>query len=500
MIKQEISVPDLSLTRTGQVYKEELIFERSRPGRKAYSLPGIPEGLKHEIPSSFLNPEDLKLPEVSEPDVVRHYTRLSTWNYGIDTNLYPLGSCTMKYNPRINEEVAGLRQLSELHPDTPAAYAQHALKLLFEAQEAFKVITDMDGCTLQPAAGAHGELTGLFLIHAYHLKKGENRPVVLVPDSAHGTNPATCTLAGFEIRQIRSLADGTLDIEDLKSKISPDVAGLMITNPNTVGIFEKEIVQICELMHSNGSLVYMDGANFNAITGKVSLKQMGIDVCHLNLHKTFSTPHGGGGPGAAAVVVNEKLVSFLPGPLAAKGTENGKDFYYWQKPADSIGRVKSGPGHFGIVLRAYSYVLTYGKDLHLIAENSVLNAVIVRKALEDTFSLAGGGDTMHEAVFSDATLKKAGGNTLDLAKTLIDYGYHPPTVFFPLIVSGAMMIEPTETESPETILHFTEVMKDIFRRFQENPETLKSSPQRAFAGRPDEVLAARQPVLNYFTE
>ncbi len=493
---------NLRTTRNGQIFEEPLIFERSRPGRVGVSLPEDDQNLPIEIDSSLLrDANDLSLPEVAEPDVVRHFTRLSTWNYGIDLNLYPLGSCTMKYNPRINEEIAALPAFADLHPNTPVRYAQAGLRAVYELQEALKTVTDMPGITLQPAAGAHGELTGLFLVKAYlNARKETHKTVVLVPDSAHGTNPASCTLAGFTVRELPSTEEGLLDVEAFKKALTPDVAALMITNPNTLGIFETNIKAVADLLHENGSLLYMDGANYNAIVGKVSIGKMGVDISHLNLHKTFSTPHGGGGPGAAAVVVSDRVKDFLPGPIVVKkGTSEGP-VYEVSAPAQSIGRVKAGPGHFGMIIRALTYILSYGNQLHRVAEHADLNANLVRKALEVFFEPASPLATMHEAVFSDAKQRKTGLETIHLAKTLIDYGYHPPTIYFPLSVHGAIMIEPTETESPETIAHFCEVMKDLARRMQSQDESMKSSPSRSFVRRIDEVEAARKPVLNYFTK
>lgn len=487
----------LSTTRNGQIFEEKLIFELSKPGRIGASLPENDKELSLELPDDLLREDgDLHLPEVSEVDVVRHFTRLSTWNYGIDLNLYPLGSCTMKYNPRINEQIAALEQYASLHPDMPEDYAQHALRVLYELAESLTRLTDMAACTLQPAAGAHGELTGLYMIQAYHADRGETRKSVIIPDSAHGTNPATCTLAGFTTKEIRSTPDGLLDIDRLKELLDDDVAALMITNPGTLGIFEKNIAVAAELLHKNGSLLYMDGANYNAILGKTSLSAMGVDAAHLNLHKTFSTPHGGGGPGSAAVVVSQRLKDFLPGPIVIK---NGEHRYAWSTPDKSIGRVKAGPGHFGILLRALTYILSYGNQIHKVAEHAVLNANLIRKRLEARFQPASPLDSMHEAVFSDAKQKAGGIDTLSLAKTLIDYGYHPPTIYFPLNVSGAMMIEPTETESPETIDHFCRVMIELADRMAASDPEMKGSPYRAPVRRVDETAAARNPVLNFFT-
>lgn len=486
---------ELTATRTGQVFEEYLIFERSEEGLTGSSLPSDDSNLSLDLDDELIR-DDLRLPEVSEPEVVRHYTRLSTWNYGIDLNFYPLGSCTMKYNPRINEEVASIPAYRDLHPSMPQQYSRHAIKVIYDLQDLLCKITDMPGITLQPAAGAHGELTGLFLFRAYHKAKGNShKKTILVPDSAHGTNPATCTLAGYNVVELKSTPDGLMDMDALKEKLTDDVAGLMITNPNTVGVFEPNIRKIAELLHEIDALVYMDGANYNAIVGQVSLGEMGIDASHLNLHKTFSTPHGGGGPGGAAVVVSDRLKHFLPGPVAVK---NG-DQYSFENPAQSIGRVKAGPGHFGVLLRACTYILTYGNQIGRIAEHAVLNANIMREALEDAFQVASSKDSMHEVVFSNAKQKDTGYDTMHLAKALIDYGYHPPTVYFPLSVPGSIMIEPTETESPRAIDKFAEVMKDIARRMQTDDESLKTAPHRSIVTRIDEADAARNPNLNYFT-
>lgn len=488
--------PSLQSTRDSQIYNEGLIFERSMAGRVAFSLPDDDRDLSTSIDSSLIRPaDDLHLPEVGELDVIRHFTRLSTWNYNIDMNLYPLGSCTMKYNPRINEEIAALPGFTSIHPDLPEKYNQPLLEVLYKTQDLLCKLTDMDGATLQPAAGAHGELAGLYMIYAAMEKRGEKRDTILIPDSAHGTNPASCTLAGFKVKQVKSREDGLLDVEDIRASLDSSIAGLMITNPSTLGIFEQNIRVIADMLHENGSLLYMDGANYNAIIGNTSLKEMGVDISHLNLHKTFSTPHGGGGPGAAAVVVSGEMVDFLPDPVVDRRDDGS---FCWKRPEHTIGRMKAGPGHSGIALRALSYMLTWGNQIHEVAEHSVLNANLVRHLLKDDYQIASDQDTMHEAVFSDASFKKSGFTTLDVAKSLIDYGYHPPTVFFPLNVSGAMMIEPTETESPERIRHFTQVMKDIKKRMDAGDQTLKDSPVRAFATRVDEVRAARNPVLNHF--
>lgn len=488
--------PELAITRDHQVYEEPLIFERSQPGREAFSLPDDDSDLPLDLSEEFIR-ESTELPEVSEPDVVRHFTRLSTYNYAIDLNLYPLGSCTMKYNPRINEEIAALPQYSQIHPATPAKWCQQSLKVIYDLQESLKDLTDLPGITLQPAAGAHGELLGLFLIKAYHNAKGQDKKTILVPDSAHGTNPASCTLAGLKVKELKSTPEGTLSIDAVKAALDEDVAGLMVTNPNTLGVFENDIVEISRLLHEKDALIYMDGANYNAIVGRASLGEMGIDVSHMNLHKTFSTPHGGGGPGGGAVVVSDRLKNFLPGPIVDKAADGT---YIFINPAESIGRIKAGPGHFGMMIRALTYILSYGNQIHEVAEGAVLNANIIRHALEGHFQRASKRDTMHEVIFSDARQKKSGLDTLSLAKTLIDYGFHPPTVYFPLNVSGSIMIEPTESENLETIEQFCNVMIDIAKRMEQGDTSMKDSPQRTYIGRIDEAGAARNPVLNYFTE
>ncbi len=484
--------------RVSQSFKEPLIFELSQKGKKGYTINNRDlDDISIDLPDKYLR-KDLNLPEVSEPEVIRHFTRLSTWNYGIDLNFYPLGSCTMKYNPRINEEIANNSYFLNLHPSLKEKHIQPLLKLIYRLQELLKTITDMDGISLQPAAGAHGELTGIFLIKAYHKFKKNQKDIILVPDSAHGTNPATCTFAGFKVQELKSNKMGLLDIDVLREHLTDQVAGLMITNPNTLGIFEVQIKEISKLLHEKDALLYMDGANYNAIVGKISLKNMGVDVAHLNLHKTFSTPHGGGGPGAGAVVVNQKLKEFLPSPIVEYDSKS--NFYYFYKPTHSIGRMKTGLGHIGMMIRALVYILSWGSEIHKIAEYATLNANLIRKELEDVLKVASELPTMHEVVFNHNQLKKLGYETLHLAKALIDYGFHPPTVYFPLIVPGAIMIEPTETESPETIKKFTDAIKDIIKKMEENQENLKDAPKTTFVQRVDEVGIAKNIIVNYFTK
>ncbi|MBE7439345.1 MAG: aminomethyl-transferring glycine dehydrogenase subunit GcvPB [Spirochaetales bacterium] len=485
------------ITRNAQLYEEPLVFERSRPGKEGVLLPEDDQSLADSLDENFVRPlAELRLPELAESEVVRHFSRLSTWNYAIDLNTYPLGSCTMKYNPRINEEIAAFREYAAHHPGLPERYSQHILRVTFELQEVLKALTDMHAVTLQPAAGAHGELTGLFLIAAALRQRGEKRTIMLIPDSAHGTNPASCRLAGFEALEIRSTADGLTDLDSLKAQLGANVAGLMLTNPSTLGVFERNIRPIADLLHASGAFLYMDGANFNAILGKASLSAMGVDVCHLNLHKTFSTPHGGGGPGAGAVVVAPSLAPFLPGPLAARSADG---HFFWSTPEHSIGRVKAGIGHFGMMLRALTYINSYGRGIDEVADQAVLNARYLLHLLKNDFAVASPLDMLHEAVLSDRLQKETNFSTMDLAKALIDYGFHPPTVYFPLSVSGAMMIEPTETESADSIRELCAALIDIARRMREGDASLKEAPRRAFVGRLDEVEAARSPVLNFFT-
>ncbi|MCS7206073.1 MAG: aminomethyl-transferring glycine dehydrogenase subunit GcvPB [Leptospiraceae bacterium] len=497
-MNQIISIP-FKQARVAQTFEEPLIFELSYSGKIGFTIDNRDlESIELEIPKKYLR-DELNLPEVSEPEVLRHYTRLSTWNYGIDLNFYPLGSCTMKYNPRINEEIANKEYFLHLHPSLDEKYIQPLLKLIYELQNYIKTLTDMDDVSLQPAAGAHGELAGIFLIRAYHKSKNNNhKNLVLIPDSAHGTNPATCTFAGFEVKELKSTKEGTIDIQQLKSVMNENVAALMITNPNTLGIFETNIREVSDILHEHDALLYMDGANYNAIIGKVSFSQMGIDVAHLNLHKTFSTPHGGGGPGAGAIVVSSRLKDFLPGPVVRYDSQ--KDYYYFDFPEKSIGRLKAGIGHTSMMIRALVYILSWGNQIHKIAEHSVLNANLIRSELESHLKLASPNPTMHEVVFSHHTLKKHGYETVHLAKTLIDYGFHPPTVYFPLIVPGAIMIEPTETESPETILKFTQAVKDILRRMENQDQEIFKSPLTSFVNRVDEVGIAKNLILKYFTK
>jgi glycine dehydrogenase subunit 2 len=478
--------------------EQPLVFELSQPGRIAYSLPAcdVPEKeLDAFIPPSLARKQPAELPELSEVDVIRHYTALSRRNFGVDNGFYPLGSCTMKYNPKVNEDAAKLPGLQKIHPYQPEESVQGALQLMYELQRDLAAITGMDRITLQPAAGAHGEWTGLMMIRAYHEARGERRSKVIVPDSAHGTNPASATIAGFAIVTVPSDDRGQVDLEALRRAVGPDTAALMLTNPSTLGLFEENILEIADIVHDAGGLLYYDGANANAILGIARPGDMGFDVVHLNLHKTFSTPHGGGGPGAGPVGVKEKLAPFLPVPVVGR-KEDGTYFLDYNIPA-SIGRVKGFYGNFGILVRAYAYIRSLGPDgLKAVSENAVLNANYLLKKLEPYFDVPYPRFCKHEFVLSGNRQKRKGVRTLDMAKRLLDFGFHPPTVYFPLNVEECMMIEPTETESKETLDRFAEAMMQIAREAEENPERVKSAPHETAVKRMDETLAARRPVVN----
>lgn len=474
---------------------EPTLFELSVPERAGVRLPKLDIPLqKSPIPPEFLR-NDLPLPEVSELDVVRHFTRLSTLNHHVDKEMYPLGSCTMKYNPKINEEIARLPGFTKLHPLTPDYAMQGALQLMWELEEALKVVTGFSAVTLQPAAGAQGEFVGLLLMRAYHKSKGRNPKKIVIPNSAHGTNPASITLAGFEVLQLPSTTDGLVDVEELKKVVDDNVAGLMITNPNTLGIFERHIQEISEIIHSVDGLMYMDGANLNAIVGIAKPSDMGFDICHLNLHKTFSTPHGGGGPGAGPVGCREDLEKFLPKPRIIK---NGDQFHLdWNRP-DSIGKVHTFYGNFGVLVRALVYIRMNGREgLKHNSQMAVLNANYIRVKLQDYYDLPYPNKCMHEVVFSGDRQKKYGVKTLDIAKRLLDFGFHAPTVYFPLIVHEAIMIEPTETESLQTLDRFIEVMKTIAEEAITNPELVTSAPTTTPVARLNEALAAKLLDVSY---
>ncbi len=476
-----------------------LIFELSKEGRIGYSLPDmdVPEAeVENLIPADYIRTDAPELPEVSELDIMRHYTALSRRNHGVDSGFYPLGSCTMKYNPKVHEVLARLDGFAHIHPLQDESTVQGAMELMYNLQESLKEITGMDEVTLQPAAGAHGEWTGLMMIRAYHEARGDfARTKVIVPDSAHGTNPASATVAGFETITVKSDENGLVDVEDLKKVVGPDTAALMLTNPNTLGLFEEYILEIADIVHNAGGKLYYDGANLNAIMGKTRPGDMGFDVVHLNLHKTFTGPHGGGGPGSGPVGVKKDLIPYLPVPVLVK-TEDGYTFDY-DRP-ESIGRIKPFYGNFGINVRAYAYIRTMGPDgLREVTENAVLNANYLMRRLAPYYDLPYDRHCKHEFVLSGRRQKKLGVRTLDIAKRLLDFGFHPPTIYFPLNVEESMMIEPTETESKETLDQFIDVMIQIAKEAEETPEVVQEAPHTTVVKRLDETLAARKPILKY---
>ncbi len=482
---------------------EKLIFELSSPGRKGFSLP-VPDvphrDMQELIPANFLRKDPPALPEVSEVDVARHFVRLSILNHHVDKGFYPLGSCTMKYNPKINEALARLDGLAHIHPLQTEDTYQGALKLMYELGKYIEEISGMNEISLQPAAGAHGELTSLLIIHAYHKRNKSHRSKVIIPDSAHGTNPASVITAGFSTLQIKSNSKGLIDIEELKKVMNEDVAALMITNPNTLGLFEKEILDISRVVHDAGAILYMDGANLNALMGITKPGDMGFDVVHFNLHKTFSTPHGGGGPGSGPVGVKENLAPFLPVPLVAKKTgKNGREEYYldYKRPL-TIGRMHSFYGNFAVMVRAYVYIRQLGaKGLREVSENAIINANYLREILKKYYDLPYDDFCQHEFVLSGDRQKEKGVKTLDIAKRLLDFGLHAPTVYFPLIVHEALMIEPTETESKESLDEFIDAMIKIAKEVDENPQTVTSAPHNTPVGRLDEAKAARDLNLRW---
>lgn len=480
----------------------KLIFELSKQGKYAYSLPhcDVPDiKLEEMLPNKLARESELELPEVSEVDIVRHYTLLSNKNYGVDTGFYPLGSCTMKYNPKINEDMAALSGFRELHPYQPEETVQGALQLMYELAEALGEITGMDAVSLQPAAGAHGELTGLMIIKAYHESNGDlKRTKILVPDSAHGTNPASAAAAGFQVVEIKSLSNGTVDMENLRAVLDNEVAGLMLTNPSTLGMFERNIEDISKLVHEAGGLLYYDGANMNAIMGVTRPGDMGFDVVHLNLHKTFSTPHGGGGPGSGPVGVKKELESFLPVPVVEKNDDRYTLNY--DRPL-SIGKVRSYYGNFGVLVRAYTYVLTMGYDgLKKASQMAVLNANYMREKLKKYYTMPIHDICKHEFILGGLEKGSDEVTTLDIAKRLLDYGYHPPTIYFPLIVENAIMVEPTETEDLDTMDAFIDAMKKIAEEAEIDADILKTAPHHTPVRRLDEVRAARTPILKWIKE
>lgn len=481
---------------------EKLIFEKSRKGRVGYTLPKLdvePVEVAAAIPSNMIRSTAAELPEVSENEIARHFLRLSHLNYNIEMGLYPLGSCTMKYNPKINEVTASHPGFADLHPATRDDFAQGALQVMYELGECLKEISGFQGVTLQPAAGSQGELTGILMIKAYHeARKDTKRTKILIPDAAHGTNPASAAIAGFEIVELKSNEEGRVDIEDLKSKVGDDVAGFMLTNPNTIGVFEREIPQIEKLIHGCGGLMYMDGANLNALLGIVRPGDMKFDCMHINLHKTFSTPHGGGGPGSGPVCVNEKLIPFLPVPVIEK---NGDNYSLNYDKELSIGKIHSFFGNFGMFVRAYTYIRMHGAEgLRSVSENAIINANYIRALIKDNYKLPYNEFGMHEFVISADYQKENGVNAKDIAKRLLDYGYHAPTIYFPLIVHECMLIEPTETETKEALEDFADIMNKIAMEARETPNLVTEAPHNTPIRRVDDALAARKLNIRWKAE
>jgi len=475
---------------------EPLIFELSSSGRRGTSTPelDVPEA---ELPSGYLR-QELDLPQVSEIDVVRHFVRLSQLNWAIDIGFYPLGSCTMKYNPKINDAVARLAGFVQTHPYQPESWVQGNLALMHDLQEALKALSGFNAVCLQPSAGAHGEFAGVLTIRAYHEARGDtNRDVMLIPDSAHGTNPASTSMCGYRTAEIRSDKRGNIDLDDLEAHCNANVAGMMLTNPNTLGLFDEHVVRVAELVHECGGVLYGDGANFNAIMGIVKPADLGFDVMHFNLHKTFSTPHGGGGPGSGPVGVNESLADFLPGPIVARSCDTGQFTLEW--PACSVGRMKAFYGNLGVLVRAYTYIRSLGAaGLREASEAAVLNANYLRVLLAKWYTVAIDRTCMHEFVLCGPPADAKGVHTVDIAKRLMDLGHaHPPTIYFPLIVPEAIMIEPTETESKATLDQFAADMAQIAKEARTDPELLQTAPHHTPVRRLDEVRAAREPILRY---
>lgn len=483
---------------------EGLIFERSRPGRVGYCLPALDveaAPIESLLDARQLREDDLAgLPEVSEVDVIRHFTRISTWNYAVDLGMYPLGSCTMKYNPKLNERVSRFDGFAAAHPYTPDELSQGNLRLLKDLEDALSEITGLAAVSLQPAAGAQGEMTGLMTIRKCLESRGDARKLVLIPDSAHGTNPASAAICGYQVKTIKSGSDGGVDLDNLREVINQDVAALMLTNPSTLGLFEENIEEICRIVHDAGGLVYMDGANMNALVGVTRPGDMGVDVIHLNLHKTFSTPHGGGGPGAGPIAVTRELEPFLPFPRVVETTNAAGQQTLrldYDRP-QSVGRVRAFHGNFSVLVRALCYIVSLGPEgLREATETAVLNANYIAHHLQEDYEIAYHGKPMHEVVFNDKRQQANGVHTLDIAKRLIDYGFHPMTVYFPLIVHGAIMIEPTESEGREELDLFIDAMKSIAREARENPDLVKNAPHHTRIGRLDEASAARKPVLRW---
>jgi glycine dehydrogenase subunit 2 len=474
----------------GLILNEPLLWERGRKGRTGYSLPTRdvdPAPLDADVAGA--GPD---FPDLSEVEIVRHYTRLSQWNYGVDSGMYPLGSCTMKYNPKTNERQAALPGFAGSHPLVPSELCQGALQLIYELEHYLAHVSGLGAVSVQPAAGAQGELAGMLIFAAYHRDQGQPRSKILIPDTAHGTNPASAALCGFKSVPLATGPDGVLTPEDVEALMDEDTAGLMVTNPNTLGLFETHMRQIADIVHAKGGLIYADGANMNAVMGIVDFGKAGIDVLHINLHKTFSTPHGGGGPGAGPVCVAKVLEPFLPAPRVVK---NGEGYQLSEDFPKSIGKLNAFYGNFGILVRAYSYILSLGPQLKDVSQHAVLNANYIKEQLKDLYHLPFDKPCMHECVFTDKNLEPYKVSTLDLAKRLIDYGFHPPTIYFPLVVHGAIMIEPTESESRENIDQFIATMREIAREAREHPELLTGAPRNTKVRRLDETTAARKPCL-----
>ena len=480
-----------SFGTTGLILDEPLLWEKGAKGRTGFSLP------RQEVDASPLDDELVgdgpDFPDLSEVDVIRHYTRLSQWNFGLDTGMYPLGSCTMKYNPKTNERQVSLPGFAGAHPLLPAELSQGVLKILFELERYLAEITGLPAVTLQPSAGSQGELAGMLIFRAYHQSKGTPRSKIIIPDSAHGTNPASAALCGFKAIPVKSNENGVLSPEAVAAIMDENTAGIMVTNPNTLGLFEENIIEVAEIVHTKGGLVYGDGANMNAIMGIVNLKDIGVDVLHLNLHKTFSTPHGGGGPGSGPVCVTQELERFLPVPRVIE--KDGR-FVLSEDFPESVGKLHAFYGNFGVLIKAYSYIRSLGgENLKRATQLAVLNANYIKEKLKGTFHLPYDRPCMHECVFSDKNQKPNKVTTLDIAKRLMEYGFHPPTIYFPLVVRGAIMIEPTETECKEDIDHFIDAMKAIAEEAKNSPELLFEAPKTPKVRRLDEIAAARYPCL-----
>ena len=477
---------------------ESVIFELSRKGRKGYTLDelDVPETpIEEVISNAFLRDDSAQLPEVSENEVVRHFVKLSQMNYHIDKGFYPLGSCTMKYNPKINEETASLPGMANVHPYQPESTVQGCLQVLWEIERILCDVTGLKAVTTQPAAGSHGELAGIMFMRKYHERNKSERKTILIPDSAHGTNPSSVTIGGYSTVEIKSDDRGIIDLKDFKSKLTDEVAGLMVTNPNTLGFFEKDIKKIADALHDNGALLYMDGANLNALLGFVKPGDLGVDILHINLHKTFSTPHGGGGPGAGPVAVSERLVDFLPVPRVVKSGDNFSLDY--DRP-DSIGQLHGYYGNFGILVRALTYMTMLGKKgMRRVSENAILNANYLLSLVKDNYDHPYGSPVMHEFVLSTVRQKEKGIKTLDIAKRLLDFGFHAPTTYFPLIVKEALMIEPTETETKETLEAFADALNQIAEEVNNDPDLLRNAPVNTPVSRLDEVKASKEIDVRY---